>query len=341
VYLNKFLRHIESEFPDPNTKQRMALYKSLVTLLVDDFDLLLLQSPDSAKSRGLLDYLTGGAHRPINKITVQPADPRKTIIALALGEFARGILDSKLPVPTVEKLFSRLTDQSKLIEAAEFHPLWLPFVRQLVIVLNNRSIPLTTPRYQRFCAAVLQAYVTNYVVKEPEGTISCAQPPVNCLCRACDQLNDFLQSPIENVGHFTLGKQWRQHLQQILRYGRVDCTYTTDRWTSPKTLVVTKTFTNQSGEGGLRKVRAEEAKKQFDLFDQAQLRTILGRDYDVITGLHALRAAVSQQGPSNDQQHPQSRAAQACNERAIIPERGPGLGDMIRGQAYPWARSVS
>lgn len=165
----------------PNAEECRALYRSLASSLIDDIDASLFHSlgglaaraTAAAPSRSFYIDLFGPRVKRDDGTSL-PEDQRNTVTHEVVIEFLRGVLLSDLPLATIQKLFYKLTDQAGRINRAEFHPLWLPILRSFLSLLEERSIPLTTPRYQDFCAAVLESYVVNYLGKEPTDTSSLA-----------------------------------------------------------------------------------------------------------------------------------------------------------------------
>ncbi|OIW24743.1 hypothetical protein CONLIGDRAFT_685690 [Coniochaeta ligniaria NRRL 30616] len=312
-YLNHFRTYITADDKDLNHDEGKTLYKCLATFLVENIDASLLHSHQGLEARV-------AAAKPIHNSYMFPsrmqrddpslqADPLDTVDYGVLLVFIKGILMADMPLPTVQKLFFKLTDQAGRIHATEFHPLWLPFLRGFVRVLERCSVPVTAPRYRHFYAAVLEAYIQNYVGKEPTDTSSLVQPSVSCHCRDCEALNAFLTNPHRKVDRFPVGKERRQHLHQQLEYAGIDCTHKTERYGNPQTLVVTKNFTQQVQTRTVWKARAEAAMEQFELFDPDHLRTLLGHDYSKIVGLVDVRAVPNQQDapPNISRQPPQGQ----------------------------------
>lgn len=336
-YLNQFRIHIEAGYK-LDYDEVNALYRSLVTFLIDDIDAALLHSTEGLDARIAAttpargSYLYGLSVQR-NDQTVLQADRRNTVTHGDLLAFMEGILAADLPSLTLLKLFLKLTDQADRIDAAEFQPLWMPFLHDFVPFLERSLIPLTTPRYQHFCAAILEAYIRNYVKKEPQETSSLAQRKVSCHCGDCAQLNAFLMDPNRNVGRFAVGKQRRHHLHQQLDSARIDCVHKTERRGQPQTLVVTKTLAAQVKAHAEWKRRADRAREEFESFDQDQLRTLLGPDFLKITNLDEVRAVSSQQQtpanlalpPSQSQVQPSTQPAAGAQPAQIAPPQNHGI----------------
>lgn len=66
-------------------------------------------------------------------------------------------------------------------------------------------------------------------------------PQLRCRCRDCPSVNTFLQDPALQILRLPLSKERCKHLHRALDATRLPVTHTTDRRTSPNTLVLTKT----------------------------------------------------------------------------------------------------
>jgi len=71
-------------------------------------------------------------------------------------------MDSSTPA-----LVNTNTTSASAIPGPQYRGLWIPFLRQLIPVLESHSIPLSTPRYQQLACAILESYLDGHVGKEP------------------------------------------------------------------------------------------------------------------------------------------------------------------------------
>lgn len=292
-YLGWFHGYISARREDSNRGEMRALYKSLATSLIDCIDASALHSRVGVANRGATTTRTGlVAHeqRTVPAGALQEG-LRNTISPELLTDLVDGILTVDVPLPTILKLFFRLTDQANRIDVGEYHPLWFPFLRGLFSLSEKKSVPLTTPRYQHFTIAIFEAYLKNYVGKEPRESSDLRRPPVKCSCSDCYMLNRFLTSSHQKVERFSMNQKRREHLSQKLRAAGIDCSHTTDGHGNPHldTLIVTKTSNQEAKARAGWISRAEDAVSQFDLFDKRMLRTVLGPDFDDITKFESLR----------------------------------------------------
>ncbi|KAK1965675.1 2OG-Fe(II) oxygenase superfamily protein [Colletotrichum sublineola] len=164
----------------------------------------------------------------------------------------------------VMPLAMKLVGFAPKMQPADFNPLWIPFLQQLVAVLEKTMIPLTIPRYQQIFGAVLESYCDNYV-----GQKQVTQAPAlhgdmhvharsRCACHHCCTLNRFLENPGDNA---------------------IQCSHETDRSMRTETLVVTK-FREMEERKYAEKQK--EAAERFQEFDQTKLGLLLGEDYPAI-----------------------------------------------------------
>ncbi|KAK1985924.1 2OG-Fe(II) oxygenase superfamily protein [Colletotrichum cereale] len=182
-------------------------------------------------------------------------------------------------------LAMKLVSFAPKMQPDDFNPLWIPFLQQLITVLQNTKTPLTTPRYQQIYGAVLESYRDNYVGQKPStqtsglhgGTL--VQALSRCACLNCCRLNQFLQNPGELVCRFSVDKRTRYHLHQEIERNGIQCSHETGRKGGTDTLVVTKLR-----EMEVRKYaeKQKQAAKRFQEFDQTKLGLLLGEDYPTI-----------------------------------------------------------
>ena len=64
---------------------------------------------------------------------------------------------------------------------------------------------------------------------------------LRCHCNDCNELSLFLANVLERQHRFTVRKDRRRHLHDVIRRHRCDLTHVTERAGSPYTLVCTKT----------------------------------------------------------------------------------------------------
>ncbi|KAF0329831.1 hypothetical protein GQ607_003004 [Colletotrichum asianum] len=187
----------------------------------------------------------------------------------------------KLSTPPQEDLVVplaiKLVGHAKHMKWNDFHPLWLPFLRELIERLESHKVPLTTPRYRQIAGAILEAYRDTYLGEKPSTQARDDNARVSpCYCGDCDILNEFLRSGNQQQCRFSVSKPKRHHLhKQIENYG-IRCSHVSDRSGPQDTLVVTKL---DPAPGAKWKAAREDTAEQFQQFDQTKLGILLGEDY--------------------------------------------------------------
>ncbi|KAF9879326.1 hypothetical protein CkaCkLH20_02869 [Colletotrichum karsti] len=245
-----------------------------------------------------LDFKTVYGDRPEEK-NMQPKDRKH--ISGHLGPDAEYDCSLDINPDTLANFFSYLIKMSspprddlvmplalKLVGHAphmkwnDFHPLWIPFLKELIPVLESHNIPLTTPRYQQIFGAILEAYAAAYVGTKPAQGVSSDRTVPNCHCQDCLVLNRFLQDPNQRQCRFPVSKRRRHHLHQQIDSWQIECSHASDRSGVQDTLVVRKLRPNPEA---IWNARREEAGEQMQEFDQMKLGLLLGNDYPRIMQL--------------------------------------------------------
>ncbi|KAK4185046.1 hypothetical protein QBC35DRAFT_504643 [Podospora australis] len=191
----------------------------------------------------------------------------------------------------------KIVSKVDTIPPTEFHPFWIPMLRELIITLDANKVPLSTSRYRELACAIFEAYLDGHVGQEPKGEVNYRLNPVNCTCRDCTLLNAFLTSN-ERSWRFPAGKGRRQHIHQKLEYAQLDCTHVTERSGSPQTLIVTKGLdpgTRAKNEWNDRFAQAWD--DIITKFDQQKLKELLGGEFEKITTMCHLRLPGSRGPP--------------------------------------------
>ena len=80
---------------------------------------------------------------------------------------------------------------------------------------------------------------SEFVPEEPKDWKQSGSIP--CQCPDCAELKKFASNPVEQVHRFSVRKDRRQHLHQVIEAGELDMTHVTERRGSPQTLVCVKT----------------------------------------------------------------------------------------------------
>ncbi|EGO55246.1 hypothetical protein NEUTE1DRAFT_102687 [Neurospora tetrasperma FGSC 2508] len=243
--------------------------------------------PEHGNKRQRTSY-DGGNKRPPKKQLL------RTVASNTLVKFFETLVKISTPDDDLATQFiTNLNDDVPRLPVDHMHNLWLPFLWCLIPILTANAIPLTTPVYQSLYRSMLTRYIKEYVRTQPAPSNSLVRPPVNCPhvhCPDCNALNFFLQSPTEEVERFDVGKKARRHLHEMLDERGIDCTHVSERGTTPNTLVVTKTFTQEEQpmkEWKEKKEYAASRLRIFETYSQAmpELRVLLGEQFDRIMNM--------------------------------------------------------
>lgn len=218
----------------------------------------------------------------------------RTVASSTLVKFFETLVKISFPDDDFATQFiTKLNDAVPRLPIDHMHDLWLPFLWCLIPILTANAIPLTTPVYQSLYRNMLTRYIQEYVRTQPAPSNSLVRPPVNCPllhCPDCNALNFFLQSPTEEVERFDVGKKARRHLHEMLDERGIDCTHVSERGTTPNTLVVTKTFTQEEQPMKEWKERKEYAASRLSNFEAhspatPELKVLLGEQFDRIMNM--------------------------------------------------------
>jgi hypothetical protein len=92
----------------------------------------------------------------------------------------------------------------------------------------------------RWVASCVEQLETR-TAREPEPFTDFRRPAsVDCKCRYCTELREFLDNPTEAEHRFRYNQEYRTHLEQKIKANRCDLDLSTDRKGSPHTLVARK-----------------------------------------------------------------------------------------------------
>lgn len=103
------------------------------------------------------------------------------------------------------------------------------------------EVPAAQPAYTRLrehCLAQLRAATAEPVSLPADWR---RDADMQCSCKDCEALSQFLADPNTPVARFPLAERRRRHLHSQIELNRCDCTHVTERKGSPYTLVCTKT----------------------------------------------------------------------------------------------------
>ena len=121
------------------------------------------------------------------------------------------------------------------------------------VVAPDRALPAVLAKlYAEKGAAVSAAFARLWRHAADSLLARSAEPPTppgdwtiaanaGCRCEHCDRLRDFCRDPAAGTARFTLRKDLRAHLHQIIDRQQLDIEHVTERRGRPFTLVCTKT----------------------------------------------------------------------------------------------------
>jgi hypothetical protein len=167
-----------------------------------------------------------------------------------------------------------------------FKHLFLPFLRGMLPVWNEKGIALSNPICRDLYQSVLASYSRRFVGEKPPcPEQSWARIGVPCSCRDCQILNSFITNPTQRVGRFPMGKNRRLHIHQQLDRTNGTYTHITERIGNPQTLVVTKTRTEWESKVSAWEARRTESINEFNSYGPETLRELLCDNFQNKTGL--------------------------------------------------------
>ena len=176
---------------------------------------------------------------------------------------------------------------------------FLPYLKQLLIVMHDYSIPLTTPNYQWQFQRVISLFITRYIGKEPTPLspdltfppLGCANPTNPYGCDTCLELDAFLVDPHRETAdisgdmdapeHVAARIQGKEQLQMTIVSQGAEQTKSTMR--------ITKTVIKTEEPDARHHLWAERVVKANDLIQAVcgdeDWKVLLGDKYDECMGL--------------------------------------------------------
>ncbi|CAG8012473.1 unnamed protein product [Penicillium nalgiovense] len=272
-------RTTEGAFP---TEDGTNLYKQVAKLFVDKIDVRTLTGDGDERSAAKAARLAYFIQEPRPASLPKSSVVTHEILATFFSTLVRTTSDSDSIVGILSR---RICSRAPAIEASTFHSLWLPFLHALVRVCKANSIPTSMPDYQQIFAAILKAYINNYVGERPSHDGNYVRPTVRHCCADCSSLNRFLNDPAQTVGRFSVNQNRRQHLHRRLDAAGVDCTHETERIGSPQTLIVTKSFRHHERVFAAWGRRKAEARVKLREFNKRDLTAWFGEEYEGLMGM--------------------------------------------------------
>ncbi|MCJ1432049.1 hypothetical protein MMC27_001405 [Xylographa pallens] len=169
-------------------------------------------------------------------------------------------------------------NKSENIPLAAFGSIWIPILRQFLIMINARLDEiLNTHRndYRHVFSTVLNNYIRRFLGVEPPRPTTSTPVRRGCGCVECRQVDLFLLDPAQEYGRFARRKSIRDHLER--QFGRFHkCT--TEFSGSPYTLVIAKNEAEYKAKRAAAsyKERVEEARTSISSIGLPALNRLLG-----------------------------------------------------------------
>ncbi|KAK1596852.1 2OG-Fe(II) oxygenase superfamily protein [Colletotrichum navitas] len=272
---------VKNDFP---AKKALELYKRVAKGFVENLDFSKIHGTQTEEQIPKAPRHSYGQTTPESNIV---AYNHLAVTPAALASLFYGLIKVSRPPhdDPVMPLAIKLVSFSPKMRSADFDPLWIPFLQELITVLEKLKIPFNTPRYQQIFGAVLESYRDNYIGQKPITQTSALHGGMHvharscCACLNCRILNRFLENPDEYVRRFSVNKKTRYHLHQEIERNGIQCSHETERNWPTETLVVTKLRGMEERKYAERQKRAAE---RFQEFDQTKLGLLLGEDYPAI-----------------------------------------------------------
>ena len=235
-----------------------------------------------------MDEIQENAHLPwghldkLKKRVAKESDDVKLVARMYGDAIARKHFDS------AQTLIERICVALSTAPVEDFDECWLPFLRELKLVLPDVSQSFTEPPIRSVFCGILTAYLGRVVGLKPQPT-DWKRARSDCSCRDCTDLNGFLVDPMRQVGRFPMSQQRRRHLHQKLDRIRGQSNLT-ERTGSPQTLVVTKNLEHWKEDLDAWGRRAYQAKQVF-IYDLGEkiLKEALAEKYDDIMEMRMIQ----------------------------------------------------
>lgn len=118
-------------------------------------------------------------------------------------------------------LLRHLWLDASMADAPTLQHVFLSYLKQLLVVMHDYRIPLTTPIYQWQFQHIISLFITRYIGKEPTPLspdltcppLGCAKNPKNPYgCPTCLELDSFLQDPHRKTVDLTGGIDAPEHI---------------------------------------------------------------------------------------------------------------------------------
>lgn len=330
AFLSRLDQHTtEGVFPTEDAKN---LYKRVAKSLVDKIDISTLGSEDADGHRRAMVPNLGLLWLGLEEEPEPAPLPRCLVVTPQL--LAKFISTLSRITPDGDHMMGvlsrRICSHAPAIEAPKFHSLWLPFLHALIKACEANLILTSTPAYQQIFAAILKAYINNYVGDMPPDD-NFVRPTLSACCNDCSSLNDFLRDPNRTVGRFAVNTQRQHHLHDRLDRARIDCSHVTKRTGSSQTLVVTKTFHHRERHVMAWKDRKKEGAAKLLKLSKRDLSVWFGEDYDKFMGMVGLGPPSTRRQARKALPPPQPQSLASILPSQQTQQRFPRSSSMLSG----------
>ncbi|KXX73620.1 hypothetical protein MMYC01_210141 [Madurella mycetomatis] len=211
----------------------------------------------------------------------QPVRPGSVEVT-HFSSFVSGVLSEGIDDRILAVFALKVVRDIGLIKPSAFATFWLPFLRELLGILEkNNNAALSAPRYHHLFAAVLETYLNRCVGPPPIHWIpECQYVP--CACRLCSLINRFLRSSIWVASISLISNTEVIHLNSwpLMQYANwIQCKFTV----KDGVVIVEKLMAIEQGPSfELWRKKRNEASAEIGKLDDGQLRTVLGDSYSSI-----------------------------------------------------------
>jgi hypothetical protein len=257
-----------------------TIFKDVVSDLADQFSLQSLdQVPESSKRLMTASSWESRHLSQTGAVAAPDCDNSKNIAILLCHCLSLGLKTE------LDQIITKLVREVVKAPVSLFDVIYLPFLKVLIGMLQEKSLSSPGSPFQRLFQMTLGTYVIRYVRPEPVAPKDWARPPVSCSCGDCQVLNAFLRAPDRQVGRFAVNKQRRAHL-----HGQIDgsgMTHETERRGSPQTLVVTKNLAQHHAAHKAWAQRCKVAKDHIQNLGTEALKEFLLEIYGPVMSLSA------------------------------------------------------
>lgn len=193
---------------------------------------------------------------------------------------------------------------ASIADASTLQHNFLPYLKQLLVVMQDHFIPLTTPSYQWQFQQIVSLFITRYIGKEPTPLpVDLACPPLGCAanptspygCPTCLKLDAFLVDSHRKQTDVTGGIDAPEHIAAQIEgtdYLQMKViSHSAEQMRS--TIQITKNMMKSEEPDARHDLWTERVVKANDLIQaicgDAEWKMLLGDKYDECMGLKAVR----------------------------------------------------